>query len=109
MTESSEKLDLLIRQSQSGDTAAFGLLMQQHMDFAYRLALRFLGCREESRDVVQESFIKVWEHLAGFKLGHRFSTWLYRIVVNKATDRLRQLQRASHNRWRTQMSRRPRL
>jgi len=93
MSIQSQNTDQLIQQSQQGDTAAFGLLMQRHQDYAFRLAYRLLGCGEESRDVVQESFIRVWQHLARFRKNHRFTTWLYRIVVNLATDRLRQRQR----------------
>ncbi|MCK5148464.1 RNA polymerase sigma factor [bacterium] len=89
----SDNTELLIQQSQDGDKAAFGLLMHQHQDYAFRLAYRLLSCSEESRDVVQESFIRVWQHLDTFRKHHRFTTWLYRIVVNLATDRLRQRQR----------------
>lgn len=93
MAIQSESTEQLIAQSQQGDTAAFGLLMHRHKDYAFKLAYRLLGCGDESRDVVQESFIRVWQHLAQFRKNHRFTTWLYSIVVNLATDRLRQQKR----------------
>lgn len=79
----------LVKSSQIGDPDAFGALVERHQDTVYRLALRMLGNPHDAADVVQESFIKAWRALPSFRGSAKFSTWLYRIAVRVATDRLR--------------------
>ena len=72
---------------------AFRRLVEQHQSYAFALAFRLLGDGEEARDATQESFLRVWLHLREFKPGFRFTTWLYRIVVNISYDTLRSRKR----------------
>ncbi len=73
----------------NGDRNAFRDLMNGYSDFAFRVAFRILNEEKEAQDVVQESFIRVWEKIESFKIEKNFSNWLYRIIVNKCYDALR--------------------
>jgi RNA polymerase sigma-70 factor (ECF subfamily) len=48
---------------------------------------------EEAKDVVQESFIRVWKHISNFSLKSKFTTWLYKIVVNLCYDKMKSQKR----------------
>lgn len=78
--------DYLVRQAQAGYLDAFELLLVRHRDRAYRIALRLLGDRAEAEDVAQDSMVQAWQSLPGFRGDASFSSWLYRIVVNKSRD-----------------------
>ena len=54
-----------------------------------RLALQVVHSQEEARDLYQEAFLKVYRSLRHFRLEARFSTWLYRVVMNVCLDHLR--------------------
>ncbi|NIO80300.1 MAG: sigma-70 family RNA polymerase sigma factor [Candidatus Aminicenantes bacterium] len=75
--------------SQQGDTAAFQKLVETYRGYAFSLAFRFLGNEEDALDVVQESFIRIWKHLHTFDHRCKFTTWMYRIVINLCRDRLK--------------------
>ncbi len=89
------EIQMLIIQSKEGDMRAFRHLMEQHQRYAFQLAYRILRCEEDAKDTVQEAFIRVWKHLSRFNLKKKFTTWLYRIVVNQSVDKLRQRKRRS--------------
>ena len=57
--------------------------------------LKMLGDTDDARDVAQESFIKVWDRIDTYKSEFKFTTWLYKIVMNTCLDRLRK--RAKYN------------
>ena len=59
----------------------------------FKLALSLTGRTEDAQDVVQESFSKAWKSWRDFRHESAFSTWIYRICVNTAQDRLRQRRR----------------
>jgi len=82
-------LDELIERSQSGETEAFRLLVEEHQGFAFALAFRLVCDQDAAKDVVQESFIRVWRHLWEYDPATKFTTWLYRIVVNLSFDQLK--------------------
>lgn len=90
-----DEIQMLIIQSKEGDMQAFRQLMEQYQHYAYQLAYRILHCEEDAKDTVQETFIRVWQHLSRFNLKKKFTTWLYRIVVNQSIDKLRQRKRRS--------------
>ncbi len=73
----------------SGDTRAFGLLIERHKEGAYTLALRILNSREEAEETVQDAFLRVYRGIAGFRGDSRFATWLYRIVFNLSMTRVK--------------------
>lgn len=83
----------LIQRAQQGDTIAFGELVKAHQTFVYNLALRTVGHPFEAQDLAQEAFIKAWQGLAHYRMESRFSTWLYRIVVNLCYNRNPRLKR----------------
>ncbi len=78
--------DYLVRRAQEGYLDAFEVLLVRHRDRAYRIALRLLGDRAEAEDVAQDSMVQAWQSLPGFRGDATFSSWLYRIVVNKSRD-----------------------
>ncbi|MCP4218899.1 MAG: RNA polymerase sigma factor, partial [bacterium] len=64
-------------------------LAAHYQGYAFSLAVCFLGNDEDAGDVVQETFIRVWKHLRFFDFRCKFTTWLYRIVINLCHDRAR--------------------
>jgi RNA polymerase sigma-70 factor (ECF subfamily) len=79
----------LIRCAQEGDRSAFDALVRLYDQQVLRLALRVVRSPEEARDLYQEAFLKVYRSLHRFRLEARFSTWLYRVVMNVCLDYLR--------------------
>jgi RNA polymerase sigma-70 factor (ECF subfamily) len=79
----------LIRRAQEGDRTAFDALMRLYDQNVLRLALQVVRSPEEARDLYQEAFLKVYRSLRRFRLEARFSTWLYRVVMNVCLDHLR--------------------
>jgi len=78
--------DALVRRAQRGERFAFELLVERHEQRMYTLAARVLGSREDAADAVQDALVRAWLALPKFRGDARFSTWLYRIVVNSAHD-----------------------
>lgn len=83
----------LIRSCINKDEIAFKSLIERYSDFAFSVAFRIMNDEEESNDIVQESFITVWNKIGNFDPEKKFSNWLYRIVVNKCYDALRKRKR----------------
>ncbi len=81
----------LLRAAQQGNAQAFGGLVRTYNGYAYSLAKCFLGNEEDALDVVQETFVRVWKHLPAFDFRCKFTTWMYRIVINLCRDRARNL------------------
>jgi RNA polymerase sigma-70 factor (ECF subfamily) len=82
--------EALMVQAARGDHRAFRILMARHMVRTIRIADAVLGSSADSDDVAQEAFVRVWRGASSFDPGvARFTTWLYRIVVNLAIDRAR--------------------
>jgi RNA polymerase sigma-70 factor, ECF subfamily len=77
-----------------GDPRAFGQLVARHERRVYGLCLRILGNREDAEDAAQEAFLAALRRAASFRRAAAFSTWLYRIAVNAATDQARRRGRA---------------
>lgn len=80
---------VLIRRAQHGDRAAFDALVRLYDQHVLRLILKVVQSPEEARDLYQEAFLKVYRSLARFRSDSRFSTWLYRVVMNVCFDYLR--------------------
>lgn len=79
----------LIQKAASGNVQAFGELVKIHQERTIHAAFSFLGNIEDARDVAQESFVKAYQNLSKFKGNSKFSTWLYRILMNSCKDFLR--------------------
>ncbi len=80
----------LVERSKQGDLAAFEALVEKYRHRVWRLAMNSVRDREEAWDVAQEAFIRAWQALESFRGQSAFYTWLFRIVMNVAADRLRQ-------------------
>jgi RNA polymerase sigma-70 factor (ECF subfamily) len=83
----------IIRSCINKDETAFRMLVDNYSDFAFRTAFRIINEEDESRDIVQESFITVWNKIKDFNPEKNFSNWFYRIIVNKCYDSLRKKKR----------------
>ena len=73
-----------------GDQDAFAQLVERYTGLVYNLALQRVGDHHDAEDITQAVFWKVWKALPGFRGDSAFSTWLYRMTANTATDLLRQ-------------------
>ena len=80
---------VLVAQSREGDTRAYGELVRRYEGKIFRLAQHITQNREDAEDVLQESFLKAYEHLDQFKGDSKFYTWIVRIAVNQALMKLR--------------------
>ena len=78
-----------IEQILDGNCNSFRYIVDRHKDRAYNLAFRICGNPEEAEELVQDSFVKVYRSLSGFKMKSSFATWLYRIVYNTAISHVR--------------------
>ena len=79
----------LIRRAQEGDRSAFDTLIRLYDQKVLRLALQVVGSPDEARDLYQEAFLKLYRSIRHFRLEAKFSTWLYRVVMNVCLDHLR--------------------
>jgi len=75
-----EVIDLVLK----GRTDCFGYLVDRYSKLSFAVAYRIVKDSADSQDVIQEAFIAAYENLKDFKGESKFSTWLYRIVTNKA-------------------------
>jgi RNA polymerase sigma-70 factor (ECF subfamily) len=85
-------LDELIASACAGDRAALNRLLTDARPRLLAVAMRIVRDRDDAEDVVQEALLKVCRSLTHFEGRAAFSTWLHRIVVNAALDRLRRHQ-----------------
>jgi RNA polymerase sigma-70 factor (ECF subfamily) len=79
----------LVARSQRGDRDAFAELMTRHASSVLTVAWRILGDRALAEDIAQDTFLAVFRALPRFRAEARFSTWVYRIAVNRCRDVLR--------------------
>jgi RNA polymerase sigma-70 factor (ECF subfamily) len=91
MTRSDEEL---VARSMSGDVDSFNQLIVRWERPIYALAYRVLGHEEDARDVCQDTFLRAYRALPGFKGQAKFSSWLYRIALNLCRDWIRRQRRA---------------
>lgn len=83
-TAASETTDEIIaRQVQAGEVAAFGELVRRYQDKMIRYGHRFLRGYADIEDAVQEVFIKAYQNINSFDAAKKFSSWLYRIAHNE--------------------------
>ncbi len=84
----------LVTRSVGGDTESFNQLIRRWEKPIYALAYRTIGREDDARDVVQETFLRAFRGLSGFKGQAKFSSWLYRIALNLCRDWIRRQRRA---------------
>lgn len=80
--------EMLIRKASSGDLHAFNELVLTYQDTVYSHARAVLGNPESAEDAAQESFLKAFQHMPGFR-GGSFRSWILKIVTNSAYDMIR--------------------
>jgi RNA polymerase sigma-70 factor (ECF subfamily) len=83
----------IVKRAKRGDIVAFETLIRRHRGRVYNIAYRILKNREDAEDVVQETFVKVFQHLAGFQERSSFYTWIGRIAINLTLLKLRRRKR----------------
>lgn len=81
--------DQIIARCQAGDLAAYRQIYDRYSQPLLRTALRLLGRPQEAEDAVQETFLKLYRGISGFRRGARFSTYLFQILNNACIDMLR--------------------
>jgi RNA polymerase sigma-70 factor (ECF subfamily) len=79
----------LVEQVKNGMRSAFSLLVRRHQKGLLRLCYRFVKDLDTAEDVVQETFIKVFERLHTFEARASFKSWLYQIAINTAKNKIR--------------------
>ena len=84
-----QTLTNLIERSKRNDQKAFRTIVENYQFMVYSLAFRLLGNEDEAKDIVQESFIRVWTNLASYRTDKKFSTWMYTIATNLCLDKLK--------------------
>src|SRR6202041_1184291 len=80
---------VLVAAAKAGDISAFETLVGRYERKIFRLAQNITQNKEDAEDVMQESFLKSYQHLGEFQGNSRFYTWLVRIAVNQALMKLR--------------------
>ena len=79
----------LVREFTAGNSAAFDALYHKHATFVFNTCMGITGNREDARDAMQETFVSAYKGIRSFRNQSRFSTWLYRIAVNRCLDMIR--------------------
>jgi RNA polymerase sigma-70 factor (ECF subfamily) len=83
------KSEISVEALRLGDRAEFSRLVDAYSGPVYRLALKMLGIPADAEDVLQNTFLKAFQHLKEFEGRSSLSTWLYRIASNEALMQLR--------------------
>jgi RNA polymerase sigma-70 factor (ECF subfamily) len=76
----------IVKQIQAGNTEVFGRLVVKYQDKILYLIYDYIDDYESAKDLAQEVFMKAFQSINTFKGDSKFSTWLYRIAVNKTID-----------------------
>jgi RNA polymerase sigma-70 factor (ECF subfamily) len=88
--------EVIVQQVLAGHLASFEWIMRRYNQRLFRVVRSILGSDAESEDVVQEAYIRAFEHLEGFEGRSKFSTWLTRIAVHEAIARRRRSRRVRY-------------
>jgi RNA polymerase sigma-70 factor (ECF subfamily) len=79
----------VVAQVLAGDKEAFRLLVERHTRSIHSVAYRMTGNEQDAEEILQETFLRAYKSLRSFELRSTFSTWLYRIAVNRCLDFLK--------------------
>lgn len=88
---------ILVERTLSGDQASFQTLFRRYHDKVFAIARGVLLDSEEAADAVQEIFTLVYRNLRRFDRRAKFSTWLFRIAVNRSIQQARKIKKLRHN------------
>ncbi len=90
MADSTEGGDAAaVERTLAGDQDAFRVLVERHSRSLFRLAYRMSRNEQDAEEIVQDTFVRAYRKLGQFESRANFKTWLYRIAVNCALDRMR--------------------
>ena len=78
----------LVQVCVAGERNAFDVIVERHRRHVYQLCFRYVGNHEDAADLAQDTFIRAFKGLKGFKGESSLSTWLYRIAVNVCLNRI---------------------
>jgi RNA polymerase sigma-70 factor (ECF subfamily) len=81
--------ETLVRKCQENDMGAFKMIFQHHSPVMFRTAVRILRNEQDAEDVVQITFLNVFRNINRFQFRSKFSTYLYRILINNCYDSLK--------------------
>ena len=81
----------------AGDTNAFRYLVNKYKDVMLATAYRIIKDKSLAEDILQDAFLNAYKNLKGFKGQAKFSTWLYKIVVNEAIKKIRKGEHLKEN------------
>lgn len=100
MAATNDEKDWILR-SQNGDHEAFEALVRSYQRMIHALTFRMTGSMADAEDLAQETFCQAYSQLASYRAEARFSSWLYRIAVNRCLNwKKRQARRAQlHEDW----------
>ena len=87
MTDGSDPISL--EALRAGDRNEFARMVDAYTPSLYRLGIKMLGNQQDSEDILQNTFLKAYQHLGEFEARSSLSTWLYRIAANEALMQLR--------------------
>ena len=83
----------LIERAKTGDTKAFGILVERYQRRVVGVAMAVVHNQEDALELAQETFVRAYQNVGKFESRSSFSTWLYRVVTNACLDRKRSLRR----------------
>lgn len=86
----------LIRRAQSGDSRAFEELLTLYYGIMFKMAFKWCANRELAEDITQESCIKLARVIGQFRFQSKFTSWLYRLVINTGRDIVKSYARHQH-------------
>jgi len=87
MKKNSDDIDsVLIEKAKNGNKGAFSILVNKYYPRVYATLFSFTKSKEDSEDLSQQTFIKVWQQLSSFRGESAFFTWVYRIAINLAKN-----------------------
>lgn len=82
----------LIQMVLDGNTASYTVIVDRYKDLVYSVVLKIVKNHEEAEETAQDTFLKAYHALSGFKREAKFSTWLFRIAYNTAISKTRRKQ-----------------
>ena len=82
-------INLLIHNAISGDQKAYESILKRYKNGIYNMIYQMIKNREETEDIVQETFVKAFKSLESYNDTYAFSTWLYKIAFNHCIDSIR--------------------
>jgi RNA polymerase sigma-70 factor (ECF subfamily) len=92
-TQTGTQNDLIGRCQDRSDPDGFRALFDRYKDKVYSIALRYSGDPAIAQDITQETFLKLFAAIGGFRREANFDSWLYRLVVNACFDQKRKTRR----------------